>query len=322
MGRQQSGSVAESTPDLTSRMMELLRKYQGMGRQQEVAGQQEQVKRVFSTNADLIGASPAIQNQVRGAATEAIDPTIGGARSLVSEAKSLLTEYQQTEEKNQGRAQKLVEAAISSGSVGLRELLATSPDVFKKAGYDTKSFEAVAKGLEAQEVAKKKETDGDGTISEFRLETGKRILDSTADLEGRVNNKTVGLGFLARKFPSVEARNFAADLSTLTSNIAQTTLQQMREASKTGGALGQVSERELDLLESSLGALDQGQTPENFKKNLKKVEDNVRRWDKTLAAYSRGQNIGGQTIRVRQKSTGKTGSIPVNEFNPNLYDKI
>jgi hypothetical protein len=51
----------------------------------------------------------------------------------------------------------------------------------------------------------------------------------------------------------------------------------MRAASKTGGALGQVSDREGALLQSSLGALDIGQSPTQFKAQLKKIKDSITR---------------------------------------------
>lgn len=50
------------------------------------------------------------------------------------------------------------------------------------------------------------------------------------------------------------------------------TLQDMREASKTGGALGQVSERELAFLQSVEGTLDAGK-PELLKSNLKRIKN-------------------------------------------------
>ena len=42
----------------------------------------------------------------------------------------------------------------------------------------------------------------------------------------------------------------------------------MRDASPTGGALGQVSERELGFLQSVFGSLDQSQTAEELQYNL------------------------------------------------------
>ena len=56
----------------------------------------------------------------------------------------------------------------------------------------------------------------------------------------------------------------------------------MRAASKTGGALGQVSDREGQLLQSSLGALDIGQSPTQFKSQLQKIRDSIIRWSQAM----------------------------------------
>ena len=47
----------------------------------------------------------------------------------------------------------------------------------------------------------------------------------------------------------------------------------MRDASPTGGALGQVSERELALLQNSVAALEQSQSKEQFVRNLNIVRE-------------------------------------------------
>ena len=51
-----------------------------------------------------------------------------------------------------------------------------------------------------------------------------------------------------------------------------------------GGALGAVSERELALLESTLGALDSGQSPPQLKAQLAKVKESVQRWQAASAS--------------------------------------
>ena len=52
-------------------------------------------------------------------------------------------------------------------------------------------------------------------------------------------------------------------------------LQKMRDASKTGGAVGQVTEREWPRLESFLGNLNTVQTTEQFKKRLGEVKERL-----------------------------------------------
>ena len=66
-------------------------------------------------------------------------------------------------------------------------------------------------------------------------------------------------------------------LNTVSSNTAFDRLQKMREQSKTGGALGAVSERELSLLRDTIASLSQSQSDTQFRSNM----------DKVIAAYER-----------------------------------
>ncbi|MDX5517963.1 hypothetical protein [Stenotrophomonas sp. RG-453] len=70
-----------------------------------------------------------------------------------------------------------------------------------------------------------------------------------------------------------DAANARAELESLKSQVGFGVLQAMREASKTGGALGSVSDTENQLLQSNLAALMNSQSVESFKANLKKIED-------------------------------------------------
>jgi hypothetical protein len=73
--------------------------------------------------------------------------------------------------------------------------------------------------------------------------------------------------------PGMAGANAAAKLETLKSQIGFGVLQAMRNASKTGGALGNVSDAEGKRLEANLAALDTSQSTEDFAKGLKKVID-------------------------------------------------
>ena len=115
-------------------------------------------------------------------------------------------------------------------------------------------------------------------VEPYQAERNTRIIESVDDLMGRTSLQTVGFASLGRFLPASLPRNFATDLNTLKANIAFGELQAMRNASKTGGALGNVSDREITFLESALAGLDQGQSPDSFKKNLQKVKDSLDRW--------------------------------------------
>jgi len=73
--------------------------------------------------------------------------------------------------------------------------------------------------------------------------------------------------------PGSDAANAQALLDNLKSQAGFTVLQNMRDMSKTGGALGQVSDFENKMLQANLAALDNAQSLPEFKKALKKIVD-------------------------------------------------
>jgi hypothetical protein len=144
-----------------------------------------------------------------------------------------------------------------------------------------------------------------GEVSSYRQEREARIIGSIDELMSRANFQTVGIASVGKFLPGSLPRNFKADLETLKANISFSELQAMREASKTGGALGQVAIRELELLESTLGALDQGQSPANFRKNLQKVKESLTRWDIAVGGGSMSEEeqlraLGYTEDQIRQ----------------------
>lgn len=164
-----------------------------------------------------------------------------------------------------------------------------------------------------------------GGTSLYSQERAFRVNQSVDELMGRVDNTTVGLGSFGARIPGTPAANFAADLKQLKAAIAFTELNAMREASKTGGALGSISEKELALLESSLGALDTVQSPENFKRNLIKIKESIDRFQKATEQYSGVNNsaMGLPTTSVYTENTATPTTSP-SGFLPtgNLFSKI
>lgn len=87
--------------------------------------------------------------------------------------------------------------------------------------------------------------------------------------------------------PGTAAANAQALLNTLKSKVAFGTLQDMRANSKTGGALGNVSDAEGKRLESYLAALDNAQDEEQMKSSLQRIVDFVEEADsRLLNAYN------------------------------------
>jgi hypothetical protein len=86
----------------------------------------------------------------------------------------------------------------------------------------------------------------------------------------------VSAGYVGQKMRDMggtPAFNLNQTIQTVKANVAFGELQRMREASPTGGALGAVSEGEMALLQSVMGALDTAQSPAQLKENLQKLKE-------------------------------------------------
>lgn len=75
-----------------------------------------------------------------------------------------------------------------------------------------------------------------------------------------------------------EAADLRNQLSTIQASVAFDALQAMREASPTGGALGAVSDTEMGLLRSAMGALSQDSSPELLRQSLDDIERVMRKF--------------------------------------------
>lgn len=121
---------------------------------------------------------------------------------------------------------------------------------------------------------------------ESKLQHMQEMISLAADLKSRVGPLTAGpVGAVAGFIPGTSAFTLKEEMvKTLGGNIAFDRLQQMREESKTGGALGQVAVQELDALRGSLGALNSSMNPQDLQRNLDRV---IAGYQRAMAAYQR-----------------------------------
>jgi hypothetical protein len=91
------------------------------------------------------------------------------------------------------------------------------------------------------------------------------------------------VGSMLTKIPGTAATDVGALVNTIKANIGFDKLQAMRDASPTGGALGQVSNQEIDFLQSTLNNLTQNQSQEQFNKQLQILEN---QYLKTIAKFN------------------------------------
>jgi len=94
----------------------------------------------------------------------------------------------------------------------------------------------------------------------------------------RTNPNSVGWGnFAFGHVPTSGAKTLNGYLTTLGGNVAFSALQKMRESSPTGGALGNVTVPELEMLRSSEAPIDPQIDPDTFRTSLATIMDNRKR---------------------------------------------
>jgi hypothetical protein len=118
-------------------------------------------------------------------------------------------------------------------------------------------------------------------------------LDRAKEIVKDAPLRTTGAGGqILQYIGGTKANDVRALVDSVKANIGFDRLQQMREQSPTGGALGQVAVEELRFLQSTVGNLEQSQTKEQFLENMARVK-----W-----IYNDIVNVG---------SLSKGGEIPI-----------
>jgi hypothetical protein len=118
--------------------------------------------------------------------------------------------------------------------------------------------------------------------------------------------------FLADYTWNQEARDLRRTLQSLQANTAFTRLQEMRDASKTGGALGNVSNVELELLMSSYGSLSQDLSPDRLRENLKNIEKVMGKIEQDPVArafYEDGVDLRGSEVDAQVKAGNGSNTV-------------
>lgn len=136
----------------------------------------------------------------------------------------------------------------------------------EKAAVESKQQNALVNALDQYSVV-------DRSIEE--------AIKKTNLLSSGVASWTAGVGGLP-------ASDLEAVLQTVQADSAFAALQEMRNNSPTGGALGSVTEKELALLQNAAGALSQSQSPGQLRKSLQQYRETRRKaFSRVADAYKR-----------------------------------
>lgn len=164
--------------------------------------------------------------------------------------------------------------------------------------------ERQVEAIEARQAVDNSAANLDRLVSEAQGIINDPALSRITGVAGRLPN-----------MPGGQAANVQARLETLKSQAGFAVLQAMRDASKTGGALGNVSNFEVQALQNNLAALDTNQSPEAFIGSLQQIVDyangvKARMNDAYQKQYGSGVNgnqQGGNPPSGQQRSITRTG---------------
>ena len=150
------------------------------------------------------------------------------------------------------------------------------------------SMTSVQRELAEQRLAdlKSKQTDKEEkkeAAKQFAINHANKVVEDVTAAKSLVSGTTSGLVGKGSSFvPGTDAYNLNQRLLTIKANLGFDRLQQMRDASPTGGALGQVAVQELQALQATVGSLELGQTKQELQKNLDKIELHYNNWLSTV----------------------------------------
>lgn len=136
------------------------------------------------------------------------------------------------------------------------------------------------------------------------MESANFVIGQVREAIDKVGVTTAGpMGAVLRSVPGTKAFDLNKTVDSIKANIGFDTLQAMREASPTGGALGQVAVQELTMLQAARGSLDTAQSPDQILKALYGIEKHYTNWQRAVKQAQQPQGNGG--VRRYNPATGK-----------------
>jgi hypothetical protein len=162
--------------------------------------------------------------------------------------------------------------------------------------------------LQAERKQQAKKAKGTQEAKERVFFTVNRDISGALDFIEETKNdliKPTELGSYLSVFPATDAKRLKTLLKGVRSQISITSLQNMRDNSPTGGALGNVTERELKMLEESYGALDQSGPPDLL---IRGLEDLQRIFHEIVHGPEAGREMYNATKAARMQRYGSANN--------------
>ena len=139
--------------------------------------------------------------------------------------------------------------------------------------------------LKRLQIAEKRQEKFDKERKTKLADSGRKIKFAIQDGKIReakaLARKMMTTGFIGNVMRFVgdsDALDLQTNLDVIKANLGFDALEAMRAASPTGGALGQITERELSFLQSTIASLNQAQSQESLLKSLDQIQLSMVRW--------------------------------------------
>lgn len=172
---------------------------------------------------------------------------------------------------------------------------------------------AEAKARGAAKVKKEGAQEKEAMLTEGIKQRADIVMDKVDEAIKLVSPMTTGfVGDVRSTLPGRLTGSGAYDLEktldTIKANIGFGELQAMRQASPTGGALGQVAVQELNMLQAVLGSIEKGQDPKILKNNLRAIKKHYQNWKDAVDKASKGETSMQAESKTPERNVNRTWS--------------
>lgn len=179
-----------------------------------------------------------------------------------------------------------------------KPVVSESDKAYQKALGEARANEVLAKtpGTKQYDAAKKlKDAEKQQALGlESNLQNARDVMSATQEAKNNVGWWSNGLvGQVLSGVGGTDAMRLKTKIDPIIANLGFDRLQQMRDQSKTGGALGSIAVKELDMLQSTVASLNQAQSEEDLNAALDKVYKHYGNWVKTMEAAKANGELGG-----------------------------
>lgn len=294
-------------------------------------------------------------------ATQTFGEQVRSYGDTLTSAKNIIQQYQETQNKNRDDARAVIKDAFTIGGAdSLNKLDAQELSQLEKAaGYPKGYIQGLSQTLKERELELRRQQVADraalGGLTSNQINSTVNQIAGAFDNEPIVRNyNTAQEGYQTIKSIGTKTSSPADDIAFIYSfakimdpnsvvregeyntiqRYAQTWADNFgfkakRIFSNTNFLSVDAKQKMLNTLEAKIKTL--GTQYQNvYNEYQRQVQGAYTGQRRDITDYSKAFPISGATsqsnvsgiIRVRLKSTGQTGSLPANEFDPTLYDKI